>query len=90
LPQVAGLREALAACRTVDTLVVTTLDRLARSIRGARDIVDGLTDNGVKLQIGSRVHGPDGPVAGCCSTSSQGSLTSGPASFAPEPATAWP
>src|SRR3954454_15349012 len=28
-----GLREALAACRAVDTLVVTKLDRLARSLR---------------------------------------------------------
>lgn len=27
-----GLREALAACRTGDTLVVTKLDRLARSL----------------------------------------------------------
>ncbi len=30
-----GLREALAACRTGDTLVVTKLDRLARSLPDA-------------------------------------------------------
>ena len=45
-PPVAGyqdLREALAACRAGDTLVVTKLDRLARSLPDARDIVDELT-----------------------------------------------
>jgi len=35
-----GLREALAACRSGDTLVVTKLDRLARSPTDARNIVD--------------------------------------------------
>ena len=30
-----GLREALAACRAGDTLVVTKLDRLARSLPGS-------------------------------------------------------
>ncbi len=33
-----GLREALAACREGDTLVVTKLDRLARSLPDARAI----------------------------------------------------
>jgi DNA invertase Pin-like site-specific DNA recombinase len=33
-----GLRFALAACRAGDTLVVTKLDRLARSLPYARDI----------------------------------------------------
>ena len=33
-----GLREALAACRAGDTLVVTKLDRLARSLPDARAI----------------------------------------------------
>ena len=32
-----GLREALAACRSGDTLVVTKLDRLARSLPDARE-----------------------------------------------------
>lgn len=57
-----GLREALAATRSGDTLVVTKLDRLARSIRDARDIVDELTTHGVRLQIGATVHDPDDPV----------------------------
>ena len=48
-----GLREALAACRAGDTLVVTKLDRLARSLRDARDIVDDLTLREVKLSIGA-------------------------------------
>ena len=40
-PCPAWLREALAACRAGDTLVVTKLDLLARSLPDARDIVDG-------------------------------------------------
>jgi len=35
-----GLREAMAACREGDTLVVTKLDRLARSLPDARAIAD--------------------------------------------------
>jgi len=38
-----GLREALAASRAGDTLVVTKLDRLARSLPDARSIADELT-----------------------------------------------
>ena len=39
-----GLREAMAAaCRGGDVLVVTKLDRLARSLPDARDIVAELT-----------------------------------------------
>lgn len=38
-----GLREALAACRAGDTLVVTKLDRLAWSLPDARAIADELT-----------------------------------------------
>ena len=57
-----GLREALAACRAGDTLVVTKLDRLARSLPDARDIVDELTRRQVRLQIAGSVHDPDDPV----------------------------
>jgi len=57
-----GLREALAACRDGDTLVVTKLDRLARSLPDARDIVEDLTRRGVKLNIGGSVHDPTDPV----------------------------
>jgi DNA invertase Pin-like site-specific DNA recombinase len=57
-----GLREALAACRGGDTLVVTKLDRLARSLPDARDIVDELTSREVKLNLGGSVHDPTDPV----------------------------
>ncbi len=57
-----GLGEALAACRAGDTLVVTKLDRLARSVPDARDIVDDLTGRGVRLNIGGSLHDPTDPV----------------------------
>lgn len=57
-----GLREALAACREGDTLVVTKLDRLARSVPDARDIVDELTSRGVRLNVGGSVHDPSDPI----------------------------
>jgi DNA invertase Pin-like site-specific DNA recombinase len=57
-----GLREALAACRDGDTLVVTKLNRLARSLRDAKDIVD-------ELSIGGSVHDPPIPSAGSSSMS---------------------
>ena len=57
-----GLREALAACRAGDTLVVTKLDRLARSLPDARDIVEELTAAGVKLNIGGSLHDPNDPI----------------------------
>src|SRR6188508_1253276 len=47
-----GLREALAACREGDTLVVTKLDRLARSLPDARAIADELTAGQVRLNLG--------------------------------------
>ena len=52
-----GLREALAATREGDTLVVTKLDRLARSLPDARDIADELTIKGVALSLGGSVYG---------------------------------
>ena len=57
-----GLREALAACRRGDTLTVTKLDRLARSVPDARDIADELTQRGVRLQLGGSVYDPMDPV----------------------------
>jgi DNA invertase Pin-like site-specific DNA recombinase len=52
----------MAACRAGDTLVVTKLDRLARSVPDARDIVEELTGRGVSLSIGGSVHDPSDPV----------------------------
>jgi hypothetical protein len=57
-----GLRLALAACRAGDTLVVTKLDRLARSPPDARDILDELTRRNVKLSLGGSIHDPTDPV----------------------------
>jgi DNA invertase Pin-like site-specific DNA recombinase len=57
-----GLREALAACRAGDMLVVTKLDRLARSLPDARDIASELTAREVKLNLGGSIHDPTDPV----------------------------
>ncbi|HNP55918.1 MULTISPECIES: recombinase family protein [Mycobacteriales] len=58
-----GLQQALAAAsRPGDELVVTKLDRLARSVPDARDIVAGLTDRGVRLRIGESLHDPEDPT----------------------------
>src|SRR4249919_261905 len=57
-----GLRLALAACRAGDTLVMTKLDRLARSLPDARDIIDELTAQDVKLNLGGAVHDPNDPI----------------------------
>lgn len=57
-----GLRQALAACRAGDTLVVTNLDRLARSVPDARAIPDELTAGEVKLNLGGAVYDPTDPV----------------------------
>jgi DNA-binding XRE family transcriptional regulator len=57
-----GLRLALAACRAGDTSVVTKLDRLARSLPDARDILDELTRRNVKLSLGGSIHDPTDPV----------------------------
>ena len=42
--------------------MVAKLDRLARSLRDAKDIVDELSAKGVKLSIGGSVHDPNDPV----------------------------
>lgn len=57
-----GLRQAMAACRQGDTLVVTKLDRLARSLPDARDIVKELTEREVKLSLAGSIHDPTDPV----------------------------
>ncbi|ROS48364.1 DNA invertase Pin-like site-specific DNA recombinase [Frigoribacterium sp. PhB118] len=57
-----GLREALAACRQGDTLGVTKLVRLARSLRDATDIAEELTRRQVRLTLGGSVYDPTDPV----------------------------
>ena len=57
-----GMREALAACRDGDTLVVTKLDRLAGSLPDARAILEDLTHRHVRLSLGGSVHDPTDPV----------------------------
>jgi Resolvase, N terminal domain len=57
-----GLREAMAACRAGDVLVVTKLDRLARSLPDARDIVPELTAREVTLSLAGSAHDPTDPV----------------------------
>ena len=54
----------MAACRAGDTLVVTKLDRLARSLSDARGIADAdeLTAKGVVLSLGGSTHDPTDPV----------------------------
>jgi DNA invertase Pin-like site-specific DNA recombinase len=57
-----GLRETLAAGRDGDTLVVTKLDRLARSLPDARAIADELTNRHVRLSLGGSVYDPTDAV----------------------------
>ena len=45
-------------------MVVTKLDRLARSLPDARDILDELTKREVKLSLGGSIHDPTDPVGG--------------------------
>lgn len=47
-----GLNQALAAVRNGDTLVVSKLDRLARSVPDARNIADSLMKRGGKTCAG--------------------------------------
>ena len=58
-----GVREALAACSTGDVLVVTKLDRFARSLRDVTDIADKLTKKSVDLNLGGAVYDPTDTVS---------------------------
>ena len=51
-----GLDQALAAVRPGDTFVVTKLDRLARSVPDALEIMNKLSDRGVKFVMGGSVY----------------------------------
>ncbi len=57
-----GLETSLACLRASDTLVVTKLDRLARSVPDARNIADEITAKEARLQIGGSVHDPLDPI----------------------------
>lgn len=57
-----GLAQALAALRQGDTLVVSKLDRLARSVPDARDIAKELERKGVTLALGTAIHDPSDPM----------------------------
>ncbi len=54
---------ALAACRAGATLVVTKLERLARSLPDARDIHHELTKRHIKFSLGGSIHAPTDPLA---------------------------
>ena len=57
-----GLEQALAAVREGDTLVVSKLDRLARSVPDTRHIASQVEDGGVKLALGQTVYDPADPM----------------------------
>ena len=57
-----GLDQALAAVREGDMLVVSKLDRLARSVPDARAIADQLQKKGVRLALGASVYDPTDPM----------------------------
>ncbi|MEK4242795.1 recombinase family protein [Janibacter sp. FSL W8-0316] len=57
-----GLTQAIAALRLGDVLVVTKLDRLARSVPDARDLVGQVYEKGAALQLGSSLHDAEDPV----------------------------
>lgn len=56
-----GLGSAIRAVRAGDILVVTKLDRLARSIRDAHEIADELAAKNVVLAIGNSAYDPADP-----------------------------
>lgn len=46
-----GLQQLLDAVQVGDTIVVTKLDRLARSLKDGIELIEELTDKGIKLNI---------------------------------------
>lgn len=57
-----GLNQALAAVHKGDTLVVPKLDRLVRSVPGARSTADELAARGVTLALGQSRYDPADPM----------------------------
>jgi len=58
-----GLDQALAAVRDGDTLTVTKLDRLARSVPDALDILGQLSARGVRFALGGSTYDWNDPFA---------------------------
>ncbi len=58
-----GLDQALAAVREGDTLITPKLDRLARSVPDARDIITDLSERGVRLNVGGAIYNWKDPMA---------------------------
>lgn len=58
-----GLAGALGVCRTGDTLVVPSFDRLASSARGVVEIVRDLGERGVILSINGELYDPLDPMS---------------------------
>jgi len=56
-----SLDTALGACREGDTLVITKLDRLGRSVPDLRAIADELLATGAKLSINGQIYDPNDP-----------------------------
>lgn len=56
-----GLHDALGRCGSGDTLVVTALARLARSVTDARDLVETLAEAGAMLRVGDEHYCLGGP-----------------------------
>lgn len=57
-----GLAQALAALREGDRLIVTKLDRLARSVPDARHIADQVSARGATLQVGHSIYDRRDPM----------------------------
>jgi DNA invertase Pin-like site-specific DNA recombinase len=58
-----ALARALAAVRAGDTFITPKLDRLARSVPDARDIITDLSKRGVRFQLGASVYDWNDPMA---------------------------
>ncbi|WP_206511046.1 recombinase family protein [Rhodococcus sp. KRD197] len=58
-----GLTDALAAVEEGDTLVVTKLDRLGRSVADLHAIVGELDAKGARLIYGGQVYNPGDPIS---------------------------
>lgn len=56
------LEKLLAAVRSGDEIVVTKLDRFARSVVDARTLADQLARDGIRLSINGTVYDPTDPV----------------------------